>query len=186
MFESLIALLLARSFKLNSQKCCTNHEVGITTDTGLQIEESGPKESEIISGSETHSDEIVITGQAGETVYTGIERRGRSPMMRHFNSTVDVIAALQDEIRKQLDGAKEKTVNAWYWGMVGTIETGAANASQRIIDNLDAQIPVEEFVLKAYVELTELADRYRNDPTDEDGYGLGTVYAVQRVLRCQE
>jgi len=106
--------------------------------------------------------------------------------MRRFNSTADVIAALQEEIRKQLDGAQTKIDKAWYWGMVGTVEASAAHAAQRTIDTLDQQLPVEEFISKAYAALTELACRFRNDPTDEDGYGLGTVYDVQRVLRFEE
>lgn len=124
------------------------------------------------------------TGTDGPPYF--IERRGQQPRMRIFSAVSEVQNALTAVIEAEAAGARLKQANRGHWHNIGDIELSAIRQAQVLIDGIGVGFDVEAYVQAVYGALDGLAGRYRTDDTDADGYGLGTVHAIKRVLETYD
>lgn len=101
---------------------------------------------------------------------------------KSFGSIASVQAALNNVMDEQLASASEKARRPGYWHDVPALERRAVERVRQGLSEMDDTQNVEQFVLEAHRRLELIATELRNDSDDADGYGLGTVYAIQRVL----
>lgn len=114
------------------------------------------------------------------------ERRGQRPMLRSFPDIAAARAALAAAIEQAIIGTRQKQANRSHWLAVGDIEMGAIRQVEAIIASLSDETHVDIYVHAAHQALESLADRYRLDDSDADGFGLGTVHAVKRTLETYD
>lgn len=112
-----------------------------------------------------------------------VERRGRRPSLRAFLDADDVRAVLAEAISQQRVAARAKLTDVAHWQGVGEIELAAAAAAESAVGACAiADGDAVKFAKACHDTLNALAQAFRDDESDADGYGLGTVYAIQRVL----
>lgn len=110
------------------------------------------------------------------------ERRGRPKPLRAFPDVAAARQALDVALARQRAGAAQKLANAAHWGEVGVIELSAIQQAEAAIDTLSHLGEPQAFVAAAHEALTTLAEQFRHDDWDAEGYGLGTVHAIVRTL----
>ncbi|EKE75845.1 hypothetical protein [Gallaecimonas xiamenensis] len=82
---------------------------------------------------------------------------------------------------QQLDSARHKEEQAWHWGRCGAIERQALARCQVLLAWPRGE-SLGDFLARCRPALAALAQDYRLDPSDPDGYGLGTVRHFERLL----
>lgn len=117
---------------------------------------------------------------------TFIERRGRLPRLRNFAGAQGARDTLAAEINRQRIGAEQKNADPGHWGNVGEIELAALRQTENLLAGLADETDAARFVAAAHQALEYLAIRFRNDDWDVDGFGLGTVLAIKRVLESYD
>lgn len=110
------------------------------------------------------------------------DRRVRPVRLRDFASILEASEALNTEIDRQIEEARKKQDKRSHWGLVGDIESQAAQAAHSIVNIMPDGVALQTYVEQCHAKLLALADQYRQDDNDADGYGLGTVHAIARVL----
>lgn len=83
---------------------------------------------------------------------------------------------------RQYANAAAKDREAWQWGNTGTVIREAVRECGRIV--LPAPDPegATEYFQRTLPALADLADQYRNDADDAEGYGLGTVREIEVAI----
>lgn len=115
---------------------------------------------------------------------------GSDGKLRRFASKEEVARVLMQAADHELDGASRKLAQAWHWGHVGDIERQAAMHARTCVQAVLAAHQRRFFVTSAglarrcHSALLNLTELWRANPNDEDGYGLGTLHAIRRVLEC--
>lgn len=120
----------------------------------------------------------------GDMAFT--ERRGYPPRLRDFADVTAARNVLADEQVRQRIGAEQKNADPGHWGNVGEIEIAALRQTESLLAGLADETDATRFVAAAHQALVDLATRFRNDDWDADGFGLGTVLAIQRVLESHD
>lgn len=110
------------------------------------------------------------------------ERRGRPKPLRDFPDVATARQALAEALAQQRAGAAHKLANTAQWGQVGAIELSAIRQTEAAIAALPHLSAPRAFVTTAHQALTALAEQFRHNDWDADGYGLGTVHAIIRAL----
>jgi hypothetical protein len=117
---------------------------------------------------------------ASRTVY--VDKQGRETRLKEFASVANARKALDSQIKRQTIGARRKLRDPSHWGPVGQIELAAINQSLALIKAIPTSTKPSDFSLKAYEILDSLASSFRSNNYDVDGYGLGTIQEIKRVL----
>lgn len=117
---------------------------------------------------------------------TVTERRGQPPRLRSFAGVQGVRDVLAAEINRQRTIAEHKLANSGHWENVGEIELVALQQTENCLTGLADETDAAQFVTAAHRALDDLAIRFRNDDWDADGFGLGTVLAIKRVLEFHD
>jgi len=116
-----------------------------------------------------------------------LERRGKPHCLRRFANRQEAISVLADALDRQRRDAREKLANRPYWSNTGSVEIEVLNEIEAIIARTSEECSnADAFVVACHEGLATLCDRLRSTAFDADGYGLGTVYAVQRALEGNE
>ena len=89
---------------------------------------------------------------------------------------------LADRIERELKTAAEKQADRSYWLNVGDIEKMAASEARHLLETTDRELPPEIYLAALTSGLDRLACRWRQSDYDEDGYGVGTIHAIGRLL----
>lgn len=110
------------------------------------------------------------------------ERRGLPASPRSFDSSIDAKRVLQAALLLQKQSALAKQLRRAHWGVVGDIELAAIDTASACIAAVSENLPPDVFVAVCAGQLDDLIVVYRNDSSDPDGYGLGTLYVIKRVL----
>lgn len=120
-----------------------------------------------------------------ERPYNGPDRRRPVPhgvsAGEEWESNQKLKDCLLAAASKQVEAAKEKQKNAWHWGEVGDIEAVAVSDILRNIENVPTDQPLQDYrkeMERCFDRLIEVFRR--DDSSDPDGYGLGTLYAILR------
>ncbi|WP_152033016.1 hypothetical protein [Gallaecimonas mangrovi] len=92
-----------------------------------------------------------------------------------------LIKAAGRMLAKQRNLAQQKISESWHWGNVGHIELAAVLQCQQIL-TLAPDESIDAFLLRCQRQLAALAEHYRQNCDDEDGYGLGTVRCIEMWL----
>lgn len=86
-------------------------------------------------------------------------------------------------LRSQYADADAKDREAWQWGNTGSVIRRAVRECERIVlppPRTEEGRP--EYFARVLPALADLADRYRNDADDAEGYGLGTVREIEVAI----
>jgi hypothetical protein len=108
--------------------------------------------------------------------------------LRRFASKQEVARVLTQAVDDELDAASRKLAQTWHWGAVGAIERQAATQARSCVQAALAAQQHRFFVTSAgltrrcHSALLNLTEVWCANPDDEDGYGLGTLHAIRRVL----
>ncbi|MEO9655593.1 hypothetical protein [Marinomonas sp.] len=101
------------------------------------------------------------------------------------NASLTSRTILQKEVaeilNKQFKDAKIKQRNSHNWGSIGSKVERAALQCEGII-TLRCEESLSEYFERVLPALRSLAESYRMDTSDEDGYALGTVREVENAL----
>lgn len=84
-------------------------------------------------------------------------------------------------IAQQFDDAKHKKDNSHIWGGNGVlVERAAMQCSGVLAWQHNETIPL--YFARVLPRIASLAEEYRRNPCDPDGFGLGTVREVENAL----
>lgn len=89
------------------------------------------------------------------------------------------IAAL---LATQFADAKHKQQNYHLWGNNGDLVAQAARQCQQVL-NWPQSESRQQYFMRVTAALAELAEIYRRNPHDPDGYALGTVREVEIAMQ---
>jgi hypothetical protein len=93
---------------------------------------------------------------------------------------------IRDGLKAQLEveerRATEKIADRNYWRNVGDIERAAVLDIEAAIAGVPDHLSPKEYRDKLTRELETVAEQWRVNVDDEDGYGIATVHAVGRIL----
>lgn len=93
-----------------------------------------------------------------------------------------VARAVDEMLSRQYADAAVKDQEAWKWGPVASQVRGATRACEDILLPPPQANDVAAYFARVLPELAALAERYRHDDNDTDGYGLGTVREIEEGL----
>lgn len=91
---------------------------------------------------------------------------------------VRLLTSLEAEEKR----AAEKQADRDYWLNVGDIEMLAAQDIRSTLGQVDSGLATATYTAALERALEQLAQRWRGNDFDEDGYGVATVHAVGRLL----
>ncbi|MFN7692641.1 MAG: hypothetical protein ACK5O3_01180 [Burkholderiales bacterium] len=117
-------------------------------------------------------------------------QRGKEAELLRFASKDEVARTLLQAIDHELDAAHRKLAEPWYWRGVGALERQAAMQARSCVQAVLAShqrrflVTSNGLAQRCHAELLKLTEFWRANPDDEDGYGLGTLHAIRRVLEC--
>jgi len=87
------------------------------------------------------------------------------------------------ELERQEKIADDKMFNPDYWDSIGEIEMLAAWEIFRCIRTTSLDLSPSAYSRELAEKLTTLAEKWRANDQDEDGYGLGTIHAVGNFVQ---
>ena len=87
-------------------------------------------------------------------------------------------------LERQRADAADMDANSAHWGFTGGIVRRAVTECERVLLPLPNDSMLEDYFKRVVPELAELANRYRNDQNDPEGYGLGTVREVEEAVKA--
>ena len=87
-------------------------------------------------------------------------------------------------IAEQRADADAKDKNTAHWGQTGSIVRRAANECAAVLLPTPDGDGVSAYFGRVLPGLAALADHYRHDDGDADGYGLGTVREIEEAIRA--
>lgn len=90
---------------------------------------------------------------------------------------------LQRLLQRQFADAQDKLDAPHYWQHVGSLVLGAATRSAAIMAWRDDE-SVADYFVRVLPAMAALAEEYRSDDNDADGYGLGTVRELEVALQA--
>lgn len=99
--------------------------------------------------------------------------------------TAEVLAIeISGLLERQRNDAAEKDANQAHWGFTGAVVRRAVSACERVLLPLPEDSMLTDYFKRVVPELVALANQYRNDQSDPDGYGLGTVREVEEAVKA--
>lgn len=134
--------------------------------------------------------EVAVGDVASETgyvrqPYSGPERRRSEPhgvsAGDGWESNLQLRDCLLAAASRQAEEAKQKQQERWHWGEVGDIEATAVSDIRFNIENVPMNLTLQDYRAEMERRFDGLIEAYRrDDSSDPDGYGLGTLYAILR------
>lgn len=99
-------------------------------------------------------------------------------------TATQVADAVQALLARQREDAAAKDQASWQWGSTGSVIRRATRDCERILLPLPAQHDVQAYARRVMPLVAALANQYRGDAADADGYGLGTVREIEEGLKA--
>ena len=112
--------------------------------------------------------------------------RGRTeyPLQEKKMTRILLERQIQEQVQRQFNDATAKRDANWHWGNVGDNVWRATEACQAILAfRFDETL--DDYFLRVLPEMVALAERYRHNSADADGYGLGTVRELEEMLKVK-
>jgi hypothetical protein len=99
-----------------------------------------------------------------------------------LKTNVKIRQELKTQLLAERRRAAEKMADRNYWRNVGDLEMEAALDIEVTIAGIPEHLSCNEYQEQLARALEKLADQWRANGNDEDGYGVATVHAVGRLL----
>ena len=94
-----------------------------------------------------------------------------------------IARSVEQLIAEQCADADAKDKDTAQWGQTGSIVRRAANECAAILLPTPDGDGVPAYFGRVLPALAALADRYRHDDGDADGYGVGTVREIEEAIK---
>lgn len=94
------------------------------------------------------------------------------------NIASQIVALLE----RQYADAATKDREAWQWGNTGAVIRRAVRECERIVLPPPDPEGATDYFQRTLPALADLADQYRNNADDAEGYGLGTVREIEVAI----
>lgn len=111
--------------------------------------------------------------------------RGRGAPQRETLTAMTLDRDVRDMLARQRADAAEKDAESWRWGNTGAMVRRAARDCEAIVLPVTMEQPLAAYFERVLDQLAALAERYRHDAGDAEGYGLGTVREVEEAMKVK-
>ena len=99
-------------------------------------------------------------------------------------SAGSVARSIETLLETQYEDARAKEQEDWHWGASGAWTRRAAEECELILRPLPEQDGLNAYFNRVMPLLAQLADSYRNNARDTDGFGLGTVREIENAMEA--
>jgi hypothetical protein len=100
--------------------------------------------------------------------WNGVERRGQPRTLRPFSSYAELDEALDETLRAEQAEARYKLENSDVWHAIGQVQQRAVDDVRHLIASIPRDTDHSIWQQSLYRQLLLLADRYINDPPEND------------------
>lgn len=100
--------------------------------------------------------------------WNGVERRGQPRTLRSFRDFAELDEALDATMQAEQAEARHKLANSDVWHAIGLVQQRAVDDVRRLIGAIPRDTGHATWQQSLCQQLLVLADRYKNDPPDDD------------------